>query len=179
MLANLFTKKNLPSILTITLLILTVGFLFLYGNSKIKKAENINSTVLAWENLSTDYHPLHKGGHPSLHEGMDGRFSKNLNITIQNITSKKVTYKVDWLLNEKTIDSQEVEISAQNKKIIPPTKKVMDELAALLETTPEDESSVNKTSNNTLYQVKITWNTTPKADQRTGKHKTETLGKWF
>ena len=142
-------KSNLPSILTITLLILTVGFLFLYGNSKIKKAENINSTVLAWENLSNNHNS-----------------SENLNITIQNITSEKITYKIDWLVNEKTIDSQGVEISAQNKKIIPPTKKVIDALNTL-------------SNKSTLYQVKTKWNTTPKADQRTGKHKTETLGKWL
>ncbi len=157
MLTNLFTKQNIPSILTIALLILMVGILFWYGDKKIQDANNINSTVLAWENLSTG----------------------NQNLSIKNITADKISYKIDWLLNAKVIDSQKVEISAKDKKIIFPTKKVADELATLLNISSTEEFSQDKSSKDTLYQVKITWNTTPKADQRTGKHKTETLGKWL
>jgi hypothetical protein len=152
MFLNLRIKQNLPSILTITLLVLTVGFLFLYGNSKIKKAENINLTVLAWENLSNNHNS-----------------SENLNLSLKNITDNKISYKIDWLLNEKTIDSQEIAISAQDKKIIPPTKKVANELATLLNASSIKEFSQDKFSKDTLYQIKITWD----------KHKTETLGKWL
>jgi hypothetical protein len=165
----MFTKKNLPAILTVALLILTIGILFCYGNAKIKKAENINSTVLAWENLSTSY-PLCKGGqteHSPVSNSRDenlGGFlcdKKNLNLTIKNITATKTSYEIKWLLNEKVIDSQKIEVSAQGKKIIPPTKKVADKLATLL----------NQNQNNQiLFQTKTTWNKNKKG---------ETLGKWI
>ena len=138
---NLLTKKNLPAILTVALVTITIGILFFYGNAKIKKAENINSTVLAWENLSTS--------------------PKDLNFTTKNITPTKTSYEIKWLLNEKVIDSQKIEVSAQGKKIIPPTKKVADELATLL----------NQNQNNQmLFQTKTTWNKNKKS---------ETLGKWL
>ncbi len=167
MLTNLFTKQNLPSILTIALLILTVGTLFWYGDKKIQNANNINSTVLAWENLSNS-HPLYKRGQSSRDENFGG-FSGNLNLSIKNITANKISYKIDWLLNEKVIDSQKVEISAQDKRIIPPTKKVAAELATLLNTSSTKEFPQDESSKDTLYQIKITW----------GKNKTETLGKWI
>ncbi len=147
--SNLFSKTNLPSILLTLLLILTVGILFWYGENKIKEAENINSTVIAWENLQNDLNN-----------------DSNLNLTIQNITNPpkadqsgagKNTYTVSWLINKEKIDSQIIVISSQDKKIIPPTKKVLTKLMEL-----------SKNKKEVLYQVKINWN-----------NKTETLGKWL
>ena len=151
MFKNTQIKSNLPSILTITLLILTIGILFWYGDKKINKATNINSTVIAWENLDDI----------NLSELTTERSSKNLNLTIQNITSKKTIYKVNWLINNKVIDSQEIQPTGQKKKSIPPTKKVVDTLTTLTD---------KNNRKNILYQVKITWN---KSEQN------ETLGKWI
>ncbi len=134
------TKTNLPTILTILLLALTTGVLFWYGENKIKKATNVNSTVVAWENLQNDLNN-----------------NSNLNLTIQNITPKKNTYTVSWLINKEKIDSQTVTIVSQDKKIIPPTKKVLIKLMGL-----------SKNKQGILYQVKINWN-----------NKSETLGKWL
>jgi hypothetical protein len=117
---------------------------------------------LAWENLSTSY-PLCKGGQNSRDENFGGFLceKKDLNLTIKNITATKTSYEIKWLLNEKVIDSQKIEVSAQGKKIIPPTKKVAAELAALL----------NQNQNNQiLFQTKTTWNKDKKG---------ETLGKWI
>ncbi len=136
----MFSKTNLPTILPTLLLILTVGILFWYGENKIKEAENINSTVIAWENLQNDLNN-----------------DSNLNLTIQNITPKKNTYTVSWLINKEKIDSQIIVIASQGKKIIPPTKKILAKLTKL-----------SKNKKEVLYQVKINWNT-----------KTETLGKWL
>ncbi len=163
----MFSKTNLPSTLTTFLLILTVGILFWYGENKIKEAENINSTVIAWENLSNSY-PLcevqrmrDKGGHPPFREKEDGGFLcdniSNLNLTIQNITPKKNTYTISWLINKEEIDSQTIIITNQGKKIISPTKKVLTKLTEL-----------SKNNRKVLYQVKINWNS-----------KTEILGKWL
>ncbi len=135
-------KTNLPSILTTLLLILTIGILFWYGENKIKDAENINSTVIAWENLQKNLNN-----------------DSNLNLTIQNITPKKNTYTVSWLINKEKIDSQIIVIASQGKKIIPPTKKVLTKLTEL-----------SKNKQGILYQVKVS---RPRAD------KTETLGKWL
>ena len=145
----MFSKTNLPSILTTLLLIFTIGILFWYGENKIKEAENINSTVIAWENLQNN-----------------SDNNSNLNLTIQNITNPpkadqprtgKNTYTVSWLINKEKIDSQIIVISSQGKKIIPPTKKVLTKLTEL-----------SKNKQGILYQVKINWN-----------NKTETLGKWL
>ncbi len=144
-------KTNLPSILTTLLLILTIGILFWYGENKIKEAENINSTVIAWENLQNN-----------------SDNNSNLNLTIQNITNPpkadqprtgKNTYTVSWLINKEKIDSQTVTIISQDKKIISPTKKVLAKLTEL-----------SKNKQGILYQVKVS---RPRAD------KTETLGKWL
>ena len=147
--SNLFSKTNLPTILLTLLLILTVGILFWYGENKIKEAGNINSTVIAWENLQNDLNN-----------------DSNLNLTIQNITNPpkadqpgagKNTYTVSWLINKEKIDSQTVTLISQGKEIISPTKEVLAKLT---------EFSKNKQG--VLYQVKINWN-----------NKTEILGKWL
>ncbi len=154
-------KTNLPTILLTLLLILTVGILFWFGENKIKDAENINSTVISWENLSNSY-PLCKGGQNSRNENFGGFLCdniSNLNLTIQNITPKKNTYTVNWLINKEKIDSQTVTIISQDKKIISPTKKVLTKLMEL-----------SKNKQGILYQVKVS---RPRAD------KTETLGKWL
>ena len=153
------TKKNLTSILTITLLIFTVGILFWYGDKKIKQASDINSTVIAWENLSNSY-PLCKGNQNSRNDNFEGFLcnNKNLNLTIHNITPKSNTYKIKWLLSDKIIDSQEIKINRQ-KEIISPTEKVLSEIVAL---SKDDKKEI-------LYQVEISW----------GKNKMETIGKWL
>ena len=144
--SNLPIKSNLPSILTITLLILTIGILFWYGDKKINEATNVNSTIIAWNNLSNNYPP-----------------DKNLNLTIKNITSTKIIYQVNFLLNEKNIDSLEIAIPAQGKSIIEPTKKVVAKLTTLSKNKRNDSTDI-------LYQVKIIWDKNKKA---------ETLGKWL
>ncbi len=120
-------KTNLPTILLTLFLVLTVGILFWYGENKIKKAGNINSTIVAWENLQNDLNN-----------------SSNLNLTIQNITPKKNPYTVSWLINKEKIDSQTVTIISQDKKIISPTKKVLAKLTEL-----------SKNKQGILYQVKV------------------------
>ena len=123
----MFSKTNLPTILPTLLLVLTVGILFWYGENKIKKAGNIDSTIIAWENLQNDLNN-----------------SSNLNLTIQNITSQKNTYTVSWLINKEKIDSQTVTIISQDKKILSPTKKVLTKLMEL-----------SKNKQGILYQVKV------------------------
>ena len=141
----MFTKNNLPTVLTITLLVLTTGVLFWYGQSKIQQAQDIQTTIIAWENLNSQ---------------IDLPFTKsnNLNLVIKNLESQKNTYQIKFLLNNKIIDSQKIEVQAKQKITIQPTEKTLNEIEKLVAGNKE-----------MLYQVKITW----------GKKNSETLGKWL
>ncbi len=176
--SNLFIKANLPAILTIALLIATVGILFWYGNFKINKANNINSTIIAWENL--DNHPLCKGGQSSTRSVGIGGFlckkSSNLNLIIHNATKQEKTYQIKWLLNKKIVDTSEATLVLGTTKTILPTKKVLTSLEELLNNGQGNNQDNNQTE--ILYQVKISWDkNSSQANQQAGK--TETLGKWI
>jgi len=109
--SNLFTKANLPSILTTILLALTIGALFWYGNFKINKAGDVNSTIVAWENLRNT--------------------PRDLSLNINNATNQEKIYQIKWLLNKKVIDSSEVKLPPKTSRAISPTKKVLASLAEL------------------------------------------------
>ena len=203
--SNLFSKQNLLSILAIALLVLTIGILFWYGEKTVKNAENVNTTILAWENLSTS-HPLcptspkvtsnKYRSQNSKNENLGGFLceNSNLNLIIQNTTSKKIAYKIEWLVNDEVIDSKIITLG-NTKEIITPTKEVLNKLISVINKTSvannqnklTSTTNINSTSKSTstakptsiannnvenshkiLYQTKITW----------GKHHQEILGKW-
>lgn len=141
-------KSNLLSISTILLLILMVGILFCYGGYKIKQANDVQSTIIAWESLAD----------PNTEGNLENSKNEDLTLLIQNLELQKQIYSLDFLINEKIIDSQRIEISSQHKEIIKPTKKALAKLTEL-----------SKTQFDTLYQIKVSW----------GKNKTEILGKWI
>ena len=143
------TKLDFLTTFVIISLILTVGLLFWYGSKQIKNANNIQSTIIAWENLNNQINSLLEN-------------NNNLNLIIQNLETKKNTYKIKFLLNNQVINSQKIEILPEHKKIIQPNKQILTKM-----------SHISKQSNqqqNILYQIKIIWN----QDKNS-----EILGKWI
>ena len=111
MFSNQLSKQNLPAILTTILLVLTTGALFWYGNFKINKAGDVNSTIVAWENLRNT--------------------PRDLSLNINNATNQEKIYQIKWLLNKKVIDTNEIKLPPKTIKTISPTKKVLTNLAEL------------------------------------------------
>ena len=143
------TKLDSLTIFVIASLIFTVGFLFWYGNKQIKKANDIQSTIIAWENLNAKINlPIEN--------------NNNLNLVIQNLETKKNAYQIEFLLNNQVINSQKIEILPEHKKIIQPNKQILTKISHI--------SKQQNRKQDILYQVKIIWNQ--------GKN-SEILGKWI
>ena len=133
MFSTLLTKKNLPALLTIGILTFTVGILFWYGQNKIQEAQDIQTTIVAWENLDNQITaPITR--------------ISNLNLFIQNLQSQKNIYQLDFIVNNEVVDSQKIEVRAKQKITVQPTKKTLDKIKELV--------SENK---EILYQIKVAW----------------------
>ncbi len=129
-------------------LLITVSTLFLYGENRISKAGDIKSTFIAWEKLQlpplNDLQPTDVAFHIS-----------NQETTANN-------YKLIFYLNKKTIQEETVTIPANQKKIILPPKKVIENIEEIKSTTNKE----------ILYEIKI-------SRQNKGKKEEEIIGHWL